>query len=1115
MAELAHFQLSQALNVIAPEDKAAYLEAATKVPGLVQKESNFVSFFRCDRGDSDNACRRLIAYWQMRCEIFQERAFLPLNLLGNGALTSDEVDLLQQGSVVLLPADSAKRSVVFLDYSKCPEICKKNRNVWMRLIFYLLHLVSESEKAQSEGFIVLCRAINVTAADLPLESVLALSDLMLNSFHAQAKRIHVIVPPRTVTTNSFMSGVLKRLGSSLGGKVVFHLLDEETATRDQLHSYGLIKEGLPTCFGGTWSHELFERILLTRNHQDLVNEQLRVTAKRDAERTESFDGLKEVLNEKESLKSSGENLKFLSKEGTEFVTILKDLNEAMTLLPESLIKVYKRALKDCPEVVERESHPLTFLRFEYWDPWAAASRLATYWMERFEIFGKKAFLPMVGGAALQGSDLQVINRNSLLVLPNHKTGRSVLYMDRSRVPFDSKSTRPQKLRMLFACLTELSRNSMSQEEGFCLLARLCSEGPSGFDRYVLTRSLDLVRKAFPIRIAKAVFINIAQEGVKRTLLKSFVPFWIKLLGPAIRDMAQFIFCETGPELLLTLESDGFKADAIPQDLGGSWTPEEHAVTKSSHVVSATEQFKMSARSRLEDAISIIPEDKKAAYLEAKARCSHLVQTESNSSYFLRREAYDVWAAAKRLVAYWDERKKIFGERAFRLMILTGEGALSLLDIEVFKTGYLVLLPADYNGRAVICYDPSRLSSYCRETRLRCLFYVMTIACEYEKTFEEGFIGMAIINKSGFQRTLGLHGPQDLVSRALPVKLAGSHVVHCPRQIRKEWFLERMLPVLMRLVSKATTRVVAHAGGSREEQLHGILAVGLEKEGLPTTIGGTWSYDSDFPQWIADRVQSERVRYNLIPAQSLTPANAPEDREETRKRKMGAIYSRRKRARQREKLDSLHTKSYDLSSRNDALRREGSRLEKLLERAKHEVGVYQVTSASSGATDIAIKNFTASRAASLFQTSFFPRNIVEQQAPSHVARDHTLLGHSVPTSLKEGSKRPPSMMSILQSKLGSSSAVGPFEMTYGHQSRSQMNPSLGSAFVGTPWAPATTTPSMRPTSNQQAVPYAAAMTSNMEGSTQNLDLGSLQGLPSSARIALAKYRQQSREDQGNQ
>ena len=109
------------------------------------------------------------------------------------------------------------------------------------------------------------------------------------------------------------------------------------------------------------------------------------------------------------------------------------------------------------------------------------------------------------------------------------------------------------------------------------------------------------------------------------------------------------------------------------------------------------------RAELNQAIELIPEVEKAAYLEALQRAPHLVETESDPLCFLQYDKYNCWDAANRIVAYWEERLKLFGrERAFLPLTLVGESALSQKAIECCRSDAVLLLPNDSSGRSVVC-----------------------------------------------------------------------------------------------------------------------------------------------------------------------------------------------------------------------------------------------------------------------------------------------------------------------------------------------------------------------------------------------------------------------------
>ena len=79
---------------------------------------------------------------------------------------------------------------------------------------------------------------------------------------------------------------------------------------------------------------------------------------------------------------------------------------------------------------------------------------------------------------------------------------------------------------------------------------------------------------------------------------------------------------------------------------------------------------------LDDTIeSCIPFYEKSGYLEAQVKCPQLILVETDPIMFLRYEGWNVWAAAQRIVKYWEWKRVGFGEhRAFlSLMDLSGNG----------------------------------------------------------------------------------------------------------------------------------------------------------------------------------------------------------------------------------------------------------------------------------------------------------------------------------------------------------------------------------------------------------------------------------------------------------
>jgi hypothetical protein len=113
-----------------------------------------------------------------------------------------------------------------------------------------------------------------------------------------------------------------------------------------------------------------------------------------------------------------------------------------------------------------------------------------------------------------------------------------------------------------------------------------------------------------------------------------------------------------------------------------------------------------AHDRLYDAaMKMVSENDTAAYYTACQQAFHLVVTESNPLWFLAVEHDNVQKASHRICQYWTMRFHLFQERALLpLDDLTGQGALSLVDIENIQQNKIVVLPKDAFGRTVLCID---------------------------------------------------------------------------------------------------------------------------------------------------------------------------------------------------------------------------------------------------------------------------------------------------------------------------------------------------------------------------------------------------------------------------
>jgi hypothetical protein len=92
-------------------------------------------------------------------------------------------------------------------------------------------------------------------------------------------------------------------------------------------------------------------------------------------------------------------------------------------------------------------------------------------------------------------------------------------------------------------------------------------------------------------------------------------------------------------------------------------------------------------------------------------CETLANDPSLSRRYLKFEEFNPWEAARKVVDYWKVRVELFGEdRAYLPLTLTGDGALTEGDMEVFRTGVFMILPKTVDGKPTLFHDRSRYGS---------------------------------------------------------------------------------------------------------------------------------------------------------------------------------------------------------------------------------------------------------------------------------------------------------------------------------------------------------------------------------------------------------------------
>lgn len=228
--------------------------------------------------------------------------------------------------------------------------------------------------------------------------------------------------------------------------------------------------------------------------------------------------------------------------------------------------------------------------------------------------------------------------------------------------------------------------------------------------------------------------------------------------------------------------------------------------------------------------------------------------EVHPNWFLMRENGDTNAAAQRYAYFWKHRKEYFGERTFRpLLDCSGQGALSKEDFELYQKGFVISLPSNTQGLPVAFNDVSKLGQTAKQqrpshARLRCVFYTCCrIARDFPVSRTSGAICIRVITGvSGHDQKHRGKVP-DLLANAFPMKINRLLICVIPPSAKEKRTLTQ---VMAPLFQKMMTDLPKTALIIRKDDPQGILqelmtSHGLLKEGLPPSVGGTWSYTTPF------------------------------------------------------------------------------------------------------------------------------------------------------------------------------------------------------------------------------------------------------------------------------
>lgn len=366
-----------------------------------------------------------------------------------------------------------------------------------------------------------------------------------------------------------------------------------------------------------------------------------------------------------------------------------------------------------------------------------------------------------------------------------------------------------------------------------------------------------------------------------------------------------------------------------------------------------EQLRFQARTQVTLAMQAIPFQEKAEYLEAMEKAPQLLapNAEADPMKFVRRCSYNTTAAAKHLTNYWRERKRLFGDRAYLPMNITGHGAMNERDILSLHGGFPALLPRTKDGKQVILVDRRQhVPSMSMANRHRGNMYLSHIMNLDDSAQTDGVLCLVLLALPRLQdyNHEGMYTAFKASRECLPQK-AHIHLLNLPptskaaAQSNKIYEVQDLVTSYIDNLMKGgydTSDITAHFEREKGQLYKELLELGLTHEGIPETLGGAWTFNS-FAAWCQERAREE---LRSCPIPGTLDGNQQQSSDATeivtsqdKKRLKSIIHSRQKRARRRQEMEDLKNNHQRLVAENTRLKADNQLLQSLVQQAEKSLG----------------------------------------------------------------------------------------------------------------------------------------------------------------------------------
>lgn len=355
-------QVDRAIQLISPHLKAAYNEAQRRCPGLIQSESDPIRFLLYSNLESTTAAMHLVTYWRKRLEVFGVRAFLPLDLSGNGAYTTEDINLIKQGCYIFPSED-----IVYLDrqYEIPGELSFDSQ---IRRMFFVGQMLSSRATAVN-GIHYIMKGFRPPKNKAVSAAVMQLFRMAFPFF---LKGVHFIFLPEDsmYLKPDLVTLIAERLGVATS-LVRIHICQVPSQAGTKLAACGILPRHLPPELGGSYNGRAGLTSLLLRHG---LPDSLAITVG-PMERSHLKNDSQVATVELASVNVAERTNLMIVHEMPQLIdNALNELEQTIQLLPQEQKAGYEKALQYAPDLVEQESTPLTFLRYAKFDNWSAVSK---------------------------------------------------------------------------------------------------------------------------------------------------------------------------------------------------------------------------------------------------------------------------------------------------------------------------------------------------------------------------------------------------------------------------------------------------------------------------------------------------------------------------------------------------------------------------------------------------------------------------------------------------------------------------------------------------------------------------------------------------------------------